>query len=343
MVRVCLANNMVVGEAERPYIVAELNTSHFGSIQLAKQMITAAKEAGVNCVKFQSWSPSSINAQCVYDQNPIAGRIYEKFSFREEQLLELSTFCEEVNISFASTPYSKREVEFLALRCNVPFIKVASMDVNNYPFLDYIARTGLPIVLSTGMADLEEIRRAIRILENAGNKSICILHCISIYPADVSVTNLRNILSFRREFPQYPIGFSDHSIGIEVAPAAVALGASLIEKHFTLDKSKIGMDNQIACEPEEMAELVRQCHSVHSALGNFERIVSTEEFAQRLKMRRSAVAIRDLEPGHVLSGSDIEFKRPGTGFPPDALDQLVGKALRKSIKVDQMFTDDHFS
>jgi N-acetylneuraminate synthase len=194
-----------------------------------------------------------------------------------------------------------------------------------------MARTGVPMVLSTGMGDMDEIRRAVEVIERAGNRNICILHCVSVYPVAHSALRLNNILGLREAFPAYPSGFSDHSMGTEMATAAVALGACMIEKHFTLDRSRIGMDNQMATEPEEMARMVEHCRSVQEALGGTERIVSQAELAQRQKMRRSVVAARPLKAGTVLTLDDLDAKRPGTGLPPETTYALVGKTVARDI------------
>ena len=317
-----------------PYIVAEMNTSHFGKIENAKDMIVAAKKSGCNCVKFQSWTTASLYSKTYYEENPIAKRFVKGFSFSEEQLLELSRFCNEIGISFASTPYSNQEVDFLVNECNVPFLKVASMDLNNHKFLDYMGRKGIPLILSTGMGDIFEIREAIKVIEKTGNKDVCILHCISIYPPEISTIQLNNIIGLRDEFPQYPIGFSDHSIGIEIPAAAVALGACLIEKHFTLDNSKIGMDNQVATEPGEMKKLVENCHNVQAALGSYERIVLPAELEKRKEMRRSLVSTRDLKIGDTILITDLDLKRPGTGIPADLLSSIIGKTVKNDIAKD---------
>ncbi|PHR69812.1 MAG: N-acylneuraminate-9-phosphate synthase [Arcobacter sp.] len=318
----------------KPYIVAEMNTSHFGKIEIAKKMVAAAKKAGCNCVKFQSWTTESLYSKTYYDENPIAKRFVKGFSFSEEQLKELVEYCNKIGISFSSTPYSKKEVDFLVDECNVPFIKVASMDLNNHIFLKYIGNKGVPIVLSTGMGDIEEIRDAIKVIENTGNENICILHCISIYPPELSTIRLNNIVGLREEFPNYPIGFSDHSIGIEMPIASVAMGSCLIEKHFTLDKSKIGMDNQVATEPKEMKQLVNSCHNVQIALGGKERIVLKEELEKRKEMRRSIVVTRDLKKGDIISLNDLDVKRPGTGISADKIYDMVGKILLNDVNKD---------
>jgi sialic acid synthase SpsE len=213
------------------------------------------------------------------------------------------------------------------------------MDLNNHYFLDYIGKTGTPIVLSTGMGSIEEIHKAIKVIEKTENKNICILHCISIYPPEISTIRLNNILGLRESFPDYPIGFSDHSIGIEIPIAAVALGACIIEKHFTLDKTKIGMDNQVAIEPNEMSALVDSCHNTQIALGNKERVVLPDEVKQRQQMRRSIVAKRDLKAGTKLTENDLDVKRPGTGIPPDKLGKLIGMITSKDIENDTLIVE----
>jgi N-acetylneuraminate synthase len=217
------------------------------------------------------------------------------------------------------------------------------MDLVNYPFLEYIASCGVPIILATGMGTIEEIRKAVATIENTGNYNLCLLHCISIYPPEIGTIRLNNILGLRIEFPQYPIGFSDHSIGTEMATAAVALGAAIIEKHFTLDRNKIGMDNQMATEPTEMAQLVRNCQNVHAALGNNERIVLPAELEQRKKMRRSVIVTRDLPAGTILTKADLSAKRPGTGLPPEKIEELVGKVLIRDVKADTLVFDSDIS
>lgn len=341
MPKIKFRDNFEIGTHSKPYFVAELNTSHFGDLELAKKMIVEAKNAGCNCVKFQSWSASSINSKSFYQGNKIAERIFNKFSLEGEALKSLAAFSRENGISFSSTPYSKNEVDFLVDECQAPFVKVASMDLTNYQYLDYIAKKGVPIVLSTGMGEMEEIVKAVKTIEDAGNNQLCILHCISIYPPELSTIRLKNILGLMDEFQEYPIGFSDHSIGSEIPIAAVALGACLIEKHFTLDKSKIGMDNQIACEPQEMREMVEKCHNVFLALGDKNRIVLPAELEQRTKMRRSVVSARFLPAGHVIGLDDLDAKRPGTGIPPERIAELVGKKVVQDIEADVLISMDY--
>lgn len=334
MTELQLSDGHIIGGM--PYIVAEVNSSHGGDYDTALRMIDAAKAAGCDCVKFQSWSAESLYSKTYYKENPIAKRFVQKFSLSPEQLLTLSDYCRTAGIAFSSTPYSCEEVDFLADCCRVPFIKIASMELNHDKFLQYIALKGLPVFLSTGMGTAEEVAHAVDVIEKTGNHQICLLHCISIYPCSPSEVNLKNLLWLQKEYPRYVIGFSDHSIGTELACGAVALGARVIEKHLTLDKNKIGMDNQMATEPEEMAHLTAQCRNVFQALGQTERIVSPKELEQRRKMRRSLIFTRDLPAGHILTEQDISAKRPADGFAPAMADTLVGKKTARAVSADTL-------
>lgn len=331
-----LNDGRVIGLGQPPYVVAEVNSSHGGSVETAKRMIEAAAECGCDCVKFQSWSAESLYSRSYYAENPIARRFVTKFSLAPEQLRELAAYCRTCGVAFSSTPYSREEADFLVRECGAPFVKAASMELNNLDFLTYMARMDSAVILSTGMGEAEEIRRAVAAIRETGNARLCLLHCVSLYPPEMRTVNLRNITGLRREFPDLPVGFSDHSAGTELACAAVALGACVIEKHLTLDRKKIGMDNQMAMEPEEMKRLVEQCRNVFQALGSEERVLPKAELAQREKMRRSVVYTRDLRAGDVLRREDLDVKRPGTGFPPEALERFVGKTLRRDVSGDTL-------
>lgn len=324
-------NGVCIGGGNKPYIIAELNSSHNGNIETAKQMIAAAKECGCDCVKLQSWSADTLYCDEYYRSNPIAKRIVSKFSLSGDDIEELARYSEEIGIDISSTPYSEAEADFLAERIKAPFIKIASMEMNNLPYLRYIAGKGVPMILSTGMSSVEEIRSAVKAVESTGNTQLCILHCVSVYPAKAEMINLNNINMLREEFPDYPIGYSDHTVGYAVAAAATAMGAAVIEKHFTLDSSKMGMDNSMATEPADMKALVEACKDVYSAMGSYERVLLPEEEEMKLKMRRSIVAARDIPAGAVINAEDCEAKRPGDGISPDRLGQVIGKTALESI------------
>ncbi len=336
-----LRNGRKIINGSEPYIVAELNSGHNGKIEVAREMIRVAKDCGCDAVKFQSWSSESLYCQDYYDQNPISQRMVSRFSLKPLQLLELSEYCKDIGIDFSSTPYSVEEADFLVEQCNAPFVKIASMDINNLPYLKYVAQKDVPIVLSTGMASLEEIEAAVTEIEAAGNNNICILHCVSLYPVEAQYVNLNNMVMLKERFPEYAVGYSDHTTGSEVACGSVALGAALVEKHFTLDNKKMGWDNQMATEPAEMKELVDKCHRVHMSLGEYTRKLVPGELEQRKKMRRSLVAVVDMEAGHRIEEGDLTAKRPGEGIPVSECKNIIGQTLVRDIKKDRMILDEH--
>lgn len=334
MAECILKDGTVISDYGRPYIVSEINSSHNGSMELAKQMIDASADIGCDCVKFQSWSVSSLYSKTYYDANPISKRFVKKFSMSPEQLKELAEYCKSKKISFSSTPYSEDEVDFLVEECNVPYIKIASMELNNTKFLRYIGGKKVPIILSTGMSTMDEIEEAVDVLHSVGVDQMIILHCVSIYPTILTDANLNNILGLRERFCMHPIGFSDHTEGDAAAVAAVALGASVIEKHLTLDKSKVGMDNGMATEPPEFTALISKCRNIQNAMGTKERILNQQELNQRQNMRRSVVAVRDISAGEVIQEEDLYSKRPGTGIAPNKIDSVIGKRAAKDIQAD---------
>jgi N-acetylneuraminate synthase len=327
-----LISGREVGDYLLPYIVAELNTSHFGDIDIARDMIRQAKASGCDCVKFQSWSAETLYSEGYYKGNAIAKRMVKKFALDNAALQALSRYAAELGIDFTSTPYSIEEARFLVEKCRVPFVKIASMELDNLPYLIALGNLGVPLVLSTGMGSSAEIIRAVQSIEATSNRQLIILHCTSVYPAAPEIIRLQNIVGLRTEFPQYPIGYSDHSIGIEIPAAAVALGACMIEKHFTLDSKRIGMDNQMATEPAEMQAMVRACHNIYAAMGGASRLLCSQEQEQIPKMRRSMVSARDLPVDTVLAQEHIEFKRPGTGISPADYERYIGRTVRVAIE-----------
>ena len=331
-----LNNNKIIGEGYKPYFIAELNTSHFGDVEKAKRMIDMVYECGGDCVKFQSWSENTLYSNDYYIQNPIAKRFVKKLALSASQLKELAIYSKSIGIDFASTPYSNEEADFLIKECQVPFIKVASMDINNYPYLEHLAKSKSAIILSTGMADIDEISKAIYVLESNNAENVCVLHCVSVYPVTPDKVNLNNIKTFQDKFKRQSIGYSDHTLGIDVGVASVALGASIIEKHVTLDKSIIGMDNQMAIERDELQQMVTSIQNVYQSLGKFNREVSNDELVQRGKMRRSLIANFDLNPGDILTEANLGAKRPGTGISVSEFGNFLGKKVIRRIEKDSL-------
>lgn len=333
-----------------PYIIAELGSNHNGDMELAKKMILEAKDAGADCVKFQSWSKDTIFARKKYDDNYFIAddyrdrsdytleEIVEAYSISEEELLEMKEFADGVGIDCTSTPFSKKEADFLVNRLHTPFIKVASMDLNNYPFLEYLAKKGKPMVIATGLSELYEIDKAIKTIENTGNTNIVILHCVSTYPPEDKDVNLNNIKTLMRAYPEYPVGFSDHTLGTTIPLASVALGACLIEKHFTLDKNMEGWDHKVSATKDEMQQIVEGSKRISEAMGSF-RVSATESNEKKKEFRRSIVLTKNLNAGDIIQTDDIDYKRPGGGFDPEMSNFLIGRTVNKDLPYDHILTN----
>ncbi|MHA1491129.1 MAG: N-acetylneuraminate synthase family protein [Promethearchaeota archaeon] len=338
-------NNKEIKNYSGPYIIAEIGANHNGDMVLAKKMIKTALECGVDAVKFQSWNPKSLISKIEYELNQSYNdspkkhfgslkEMVEKYYLREEQHYELKEYCQKIGVDFCSTPFSKQEIDLL-IDLDVPFIKIASMDINNLELLKYGAKQGKPIVLSSGMATLGEIEQAVKIIEQQSNEQIVILHCISIYPPRYEVMNLNNILMLQRTF-NYPIGFSDHSVGFSIPIAAVALGACLIEKHFTIDKDLHGWDHEISADPTELKVICEESKNISKALGTFKRIVSEAEKEKMKKFRRSIIVNRKMAIGEKIELNDLRFKRPGTGISPDEIKYVIGRTLKRNKLYDEL-------
>lgn len=336
----------------KPYIIAELGSNHNGDINLAKKMIDKAKECGADCVKFQSWTKDTIFSKKVYKDNYFLKddyrnrsdftleEIVEKFSVSEKELFELKNYCDKVGIDFSSTPFSKKEVDFLVDMLNVDFIKIASMDLNNYPFLEYIAKKGKPIVISVGLSTLSDIDEAIRTIKNAGNNKIIILHCVSIYPPEDNEVNLNNIDMLRNLY-MFPTGYSDHTLGFTASIAAIIKGACIIEKHFTLDKDMFGWDHKISANPEELKIIVEECNRAYKMLGSYYKIVNESE-DRRDAFRRSIVVNRSIKAGELINKEDLDFKRPGNGIEPKYINFIIGKEAKRDLEADEIIQMNDF-
>lgn len=336
-------DNREVKDFGVPYVIAEIGSNHNGDMDLAKRLVDEAKACGCDAAKFQSWTPESLICREEYDRNQKSDdtsdensgslkEMVEKYYLRRDQHIALKAHCDQADITFLSTPFSTEEVDLLEEVC-VPFYKIASMDIDNLQFLEYIAKKNKPIVLSTGMATLSEIDIAVKTIEAQGNSQIILLHCIAIYPPAYEDINLNNITMLRKTFG-YPIGFSDHSLGTAIPLASVALGACVIEKHFTLDKDMSGWDHSISADPQDMRAIVEGTCSIATALGSYKRVVGICEQEKKLNFRRSAVAKNDLKQGTVLKSEDVSFKRPGTGIPPNEVQYIVGCKLKRNISQD---------
>lgn len=337
---------IVVGPGNPPYIIAEIGSNHNGDMNLCRRLIDAAAEAGAHAVKFQSWTETSLIAKEEYDRNTEYSDKKKHFgSLRDmvkayqlttDQHLEAHAYCQERGIVFCSTPFSREEADLLE-KLDVPFFKIASMDIVHLPFLKYVARKQRPMVISTGMATLAEIEQAVDAVRDEGNEQIALLHCISIYPPDYDMIHLRNMTTLQQAF-EVPVGFSDHSLGTAIPLAAIALGACVIEKHFTLDKDMPGWDHAISADPVELRTIVEEGRNIFTALGSTRRTVTAAEHEKRKKFRRSLVARRTLGQGHAITEADLDAKRPGTGISPNEISYVLGRKLARNIEEDQVIS-----
>jgi len=333
--------NKCVGPGCPPYVIAEIGSNHNGDMALCRQLIDSAKSAGADAVKFQSWSEASLISQAEYgrnieysDKKRHFGSLLEmvrKYQFTPEQHGEIFRYCRGQGIAFLSSCFAREEVDLLD-SLEVAAFKIASMDINHLRLLDYVAGKHRPVILATGMATLGEIERALAALRRGGSGPVALLHCVSLYPPEPELINLRNLESLQSVF-EVPVGFSDHTLGTAVPIAAIALGACIIEKHFTLDKNLDGWDHAISADAAELAYIVREGNCVFQALGSRTRMVSGRELERRKKMRRRLVVTREVRAGQTLAEADIECKRPGTGIHPDEIAYVLKRSLRRNLQV----------
>ncbi len=327
-----------VGPGHPCFIIAEAGVNHNGDLALAMRLVDIACKAGADAVKFQTFRAEKVIS-------PVAPKAdYQKHTTGEDETqlemvrrLELSgdhfrklyDYCHQRGILFLSTPFDDESANFLD-HLGVPALKIPSGEVTNHPFLEYIARKGKPIILSTGMSFLSEVDEAVRVIHQTGNRQLILLHCVSNYPANPADANLRAMQTLAAAF-QLPTGYSDHTPGIEVALAAAALGACVIEKHVTLDKNLPGPDHRASLEPGELAAMVQGIRTVEMALGHGRKEPTTSEASTAIVARRSLVAACDIPAGATLTEAMIAIRRPGTGLPPSMRPYLVGRTARTSI------------
>lgn len=334
--------DVIDGPGSRPFVIAEVNTSHRGNLASAKESILAAKAAGADAVKFQSWSPGSLFTARYLSEHSLERRFYEKFSLTEEALAELFEFARAQGILASSTAYSAPEIDFLKSTGSAPFIKLASMDLTNCDLIRYALETKKTIIISTGLATGDEVTKSIEKLSEVIDQNLIIFHCTSIYPTTLSGSAVGNIPWLQDRFPRIPIGYSDHTRGSAAALLALALGARIFEKHFSLDTSKPGFDNQMAADFPTFSAYVQDLRDAAQSIGARSRELSNEEVQQREIMRRSAFAAHDLPAGKEILAEDFIFRRPGTGLGHFEAENFIGRVTARFIERDSMISDDMF-
>ncbi len=328
-------------------IIAEAGVNHNGSLAAAKQMVLAARNAGADYIKFQTFSPEklvSVYAEKAEYQKQTTGteesqlEMLKKLALTQEDFLELKTYCRQQGIGFLSTPFDLDSIHFLD-KLNMDFWKLPSGEITNLPYLLEIARTEKPVVMSTGMCGMEEIGQAVDCLKKAGTPEITLLHCNTEYPTLMEDVNLKAMITMEKEFC-LPVGYSDHTQGIEIPVAAAALGACVLEKHFTLDRGMEGPDHQASLEPEELKAMVTAVRNVEEALGSGKKEPSQSEQKNRAVARKSIVAKCRIKKGERFSEENLTVKRPGTGISPMRWPELMGQTADRDYAEDELIGKD---
>ena len=323
--------NKLIGPGQPVFVVAEAGVNHNGDLKIARALIDVAVEAGADAEKFQTFradhlvTPDAPKAEYQLKTTNDAESQFEmlrRLELSADAHRELQSYCHARGIIFLSTPFDEEAVDLLD-ELGVPAFKISSGDLTNSPLLEHVASKGKPVILSTGMSELSELIEAVSVLNTAGCENPLLLHCVSNYPAQPAEVNLRAMQTMRSAF-DVPVGFSDHTEGIDVALAAVALGACVIEKHFTLDRTLPGPDHRASLEPAELRELVRSIRRVESALGSGRKVPAVSEIETAKAARRSLVAAREIPAGARLERDMVVMRRPGTGMSPATLNTLIG-------------------
>lgn len=323
------------------YVIAEIGVNHAGDLSLAKKLINLAKKGGAHAAKFQSYKAHKIAAKdspAYWDttKEPTESQfdLFKKFDgFGEAEYVELSKYCDEIGIDFMSTPFDLEAVDFLNPLQKA--IKIASADITNFPLLRRVAKCNKPVILSTGCSEIKEIHEAVQELINSGVTEVVLLHCILNYPTANSNANLNMISSLQREFPKIHIGYSDHTIpskGMEVLCAAYTLGARVIEKHFTHDKSLQGNDHYHSMDYRDLRVFISSISAINEMIGNSDKKPLESELNSIKYARRSLHYRSNLSVGHTLKEVDLICLRPGTGVSPSLIDSLLGKRLKRSVE-----------
>lgn len=329
-------------------IIAEAGVNHNGSLNLAKKLVDVAADAGVDYVKFQTFVPENVIskfAQKAEYQKQATGSaesqldMVRKLKLSKEDHFELINYCEEKRIEFLSTPFDLDSIDLL-VELGVKIGKIPSGEITNYPYLVKMAKSFKEIILSTGMSQLNEIKEAIKVLNDHGKEenSITVLHCNTEYPTPMGDVNLRAMQTIGEQL-RIKIGYSDHTLGIEVPIAAVALGATIIEKHFTLDKKMEGPDHKASLEPDELKAMVASIRNIENALGLQEKVVSNSEQKNIMIARKSIVAKSSIKRGEIFSEDNITVKRPGNGINPMKWKEIMGKVAKRDFEPDELIEE----
>jgi N,N'-diacetyllegionaminate synthase len=327
----------------RVFVIAEAGVNHNGDIEIAKQLIDAASEAGADAVKFQTFQADSLVCRTAKkaeyqlettDRTETQYDMLKKLELTPQMHRELIEHCLKRNIMFLSTPFDLESIKLLS-ELGMQIYKIPSGEITNLPYLREIAKQQKKIILSTGMSSMDEVKAAVNVLKNNGTEELTLLHCNTQYPTPISDVNLLAMVKMREE-TGLPVGYSDHTQGIEVPIAAAALGAEVIEKHFTLDRKMEGPDHKASLEPQELMQMVVGIRKIESALGSKIKQVSESEMTNVAIVRKSIVAAANIKRGEKYTEKNITTKRPATGISPMMWDEIIGKTADRDYKVDEI-------
>lgn len=327
----------------RVFVIAEAGVNHNGDIEIAKQLIDAASEAGADAVKFQTFQADSLVCRTAKkaeyqlettDRTETQYDMLKKLELTPQMHRELIEHCIKRNIMFLSTPFDLESIKLLS-ELGMQIYKIPSGEITNLPYLREIAKQQKKIILSTGMSSMDEVKAAVNVLKNNGTEELTLLHCNTQYPTPISDVNLLAMVKMREE-TGLPVGYSDHTQGIEVPIAAAALGAEVIEKHFTLDRKMEGPDHKASLEPQELMQMVVGIRKIESALGSKIKQVSESEMTNVAIVRKSIVAAANIKRGEKYTEKNITTKRPATGISPMLWDEIIGKTADRDYKVDEI-------
>ncbi len=326
------------------YVIAEIGHNHQGEVEKAKALFRAAKDCGVHAVKLQKRDNRTLFTRELYEQPYLGENSYgdtygahrEALEFGYDEYLELKQYAAELGITFFATAFDFNSADFLA-KLEMPAFKIASGDLVNTPLLKHVASLGKPLVVSTGGGTMDDVQRAYDTIMPL-NSQLCLLQCTAVYPVEPEEMNLRVLESFRQKFPNVVIGLSDHQNGIAMALVGYALGARVIEKHFTLNRAWRGTDHAFSLEPVGMKKLVRDLQRARAALGDDQKRRLPSENKPLYKMAKKLVAAREIPQGRVLTRADVAIKSPNDGLPPYELDKVVGRATRRALRPDETIT-----
>ncbi len=336
-------NNRSIGAGHSVFVIAEAGVNHNGDLGMARQLVEMAVQAGADAVKFQTFQADTLASRfapkAAYQRS--AGKAGEsqrdmlrRLELSPKDHRHLMALCEKRGILFLSSPFDEASADLLK-GMGVAALKIPSGEITNLPFLSHVAAMKLPLIISTGMANMNEVRNAMRVVRRTAMGPVALLHCVSAYPALAKDCNLRVMATLCNQF-NVPVGFSDHTLGSEVSWAAVALGAAVIEKHFTLDKSLPGPDHKASLSPRELHNFVRGIRTIESALGDGRKVPVAAERETAMVARKSLVAVADLPAGTRVAPSMFIARRPGNGIPPAHLERVIGRRLRTDIRSEQL-------